>query len=85
MLRKKPPCLEASLRFLLGLPNKRGITGRSVDTDSGSSSEAEGGGVMRHKRDTSTTMRSQAGLAEPRTSQGVFGSNGDITDSMKPA
>jgi hypothetical protein len=79
VLRKKPPCLEACLRFLLGLPNKRGIAGRSVDTDSGSSSEEEAdGGVSRPNRDTSVTMRGQTGLAEPRTSQGVFGPNGDI-------
>jgi SEA/GATOR complex protein SEA3/WDR59 len=75
-LRKKPPCLEACLRFLLGLPNKRGIAGRSVDTDSGSSSEDKGD-ATRSGRDPSVSMRGQAGLAEPRTSQGVFGLNGN--------
>ncbi|KAF8581466.1 hypothetical protein K439DRAFT_1636189 [Ramaria rubella] len=76
-LRRKPPCLEACLRFLLGLPNKRGIAGRSIDTDSGSSSEAEGGST-RPNRDASVAMRGQTGLAEPRTSQGVFGPNGEL-------
>lgn len=78
VLRKKPPCLEACLRLLLGLPNTKGIAGRSVDTDSGSSSGDENGAASRPNRDTSVTMRGQTGLAEPRTSQGVFGPNGDF-------
>lgn len=69
-LCKKPPCLEACLRFLLGLPT-RSITGQL--TDSGSSSE--GDEVVKPSKE-SVTVRGQTGLAEPRTSQGVFAPTG---------
>ncbi|KIJ56276.1 hypothetical protein M422DRAFT_219410 [Sphaerobolus stellatus SS14] len=76
-LRRRTPCLEACLRFLLGLPNRRGITGNMLDTDSGSSSEGEDI-ATRPNKEPSMATRGQTGLAEPRTSQGVFGPNGEM-------
>jgi len=52
------------------------ITGKVVDTDSGSSSEGENI-AAKPTKDGSLTSRGQIGLAEPRTSQGVFGPNGE--------
>lgn len=70
----KRPCLEACLTFLL--------SGREVDRENAgvppamdSESEDEG---ARGRGVTVSLVRSNKNLAEPRTSQGVFGPNGEL-------
>jgi len=53
--------------------------GIPVDMRSGSSSEEDEGPSTRKSRDfTVSLLRNNKNLAEPRTSQGVFGPNGKI-------
>ncbi|KAF8528467.1 hypothetical protein BU17DRAFT_80840 [Hysterangium stoloniferum] len=78
ILARRPPCLEACLRLLAGLPIKRVSTGKPLDTDSGSSSEGEGVTSRKANKEMSATMRVETGLAEPRSSQGIFGPNGEL-------
>lgn len=69
------PCLEACLRFLLFGDDD--TNSRAPSLDSESSSEDELGIVGRRpKEGTTSLLRSDKNLAEPRTSQGVFGPNG---------
>ena len=70
------PCLEACLKFLL-FPD-RGRRGRKHGIDSGSSSdEEELVAEQKNKKDFSAQMiRDHPNLAEPRSSQGVWGPNG---------
>lgn len=74
---RRRPCLEACLRFLLfGDENELGIP---VDMRSESSSEEDECPATRKSRDfTVSLLRNNKNLAEPRTSQGVFGPNGKI-------
>ena len=73
---RRRPCLEACLRFLLfGDENEQ--VGFAVDMRSESSSEEDEGPATRKSRDfTVSLLRNNKNLAEPRTSQGVFGPNG---------
>ncbi|TDL20252.1 WD40 repeat-like protein [Rickenella mellea] len=71
------PCLEPCLRFLLFSDGRQ--PGRSPSIDSGSSSEDERPQDGRKSRDlTVAILRDHKNLAEPRTSQGVFGPNGQL-------
>ena len=76
---RRRPCLEACLRFLLfGDENEQ--VGIPVDMRSESSSEEDEGPTTRKSRDfTVSLLRNNKNLAEPRTSQGVFGPNGRIS------
>ena len=73
---RRRPCLEACLRFLLfGDENEQ--VGIPMDMNSESSSEEDEGPAARKSRDfTVSLLRNNKNLAEPRTSQGVFGPNG---------
>ena len=73
---RRRPCLEACLRFLLfGDENEQ--VGIPVDMRSESSSEEDEGPTTRKSRDfTVSLLRNNKNLAEPRTSQGIFGPNG---------
>ncbi|KAI6038574.1 hypothetical protein EDC04DRAFT_1953831 [Pisolithus marmoratus] len=70
------PCLEACLRFLL-FGDVDDQVSASVSPES---SEDEGPGQLVPKPRTFTTslLRNNNNLAEPRTSQGVFGPNGEL-------
>lgn len=71
------PCLEACLRFLLF--GDEDTSSRAPSLDSESSSEDELGITARRpKEGTTSLLRSDKNLAEPRTSQGVFGPNGEL-------
>ncbi|KAG0709286.1 hypothetical protein DFH29DRAFT_887529 [Suillus ampliporus] len=79
---RRRPCLEACLRFLLfgdedervGIP--RGIDSESSNEEEDDPRKGEGG---RKSRDfTVSLLRNNKNLAEPRTSQGVFGPNGEL-------
>lgn len=73
---RRRPCLEACLRFLLfGDENEQ--VGIPMDLRSESSSEEDEGPATRKSRDfTVSLLRNNKNLAEPRTSQGIFGPNG---------
>ncbi|KAH9843960.1 uncharacterized protein C8Q71DRAFT_21868 [Rhodofomes roseus] len=75
---KERPCLEKCLRFLLfGDDEKR--DGRRNGIDSESSSDEDMPPSTRRNRGTSfSLLRTDKNLAEPRTSQGVFGPNGQL-------
>ncbi|CAK5284473.1 unnamed protein product [Mycena citricolor] len=69
---RQRPCLEACLRFL-----SEGERSGAYTLDSGSESESELDDGAR-KKQTMTLMRSHKNMAEPRTSQGTFGPNGEL-------
>ena len=69
------PCLEACLRFLLF--GDGDTSSRASSPDLGSSSEDDIPMMARRpKEGTDSLLRSDKNLAEPRTSQGVFGPSG---------
>ncbi|KAJ7608787.1 hypothetical protein FB45DRAFT_379946 [Roridomyces roridus] len=69
-LRERRPCLEACLRFL-----SEGVkSGAPHHSDSSSDEEGERG----RKSQTVSLLRNHKNLAEPRTSQGTFGPNGEL-------
>ncbi|KAL5504871.1 hypothetical protein ACEPAH_7534 [Sanghuangporus vaninii] len=71
------PCLEACLRFLLF--GDGGRRGKKISLDSGTSSdEAEQPEVEKGKDFSASLIRDNPNLAEPRSSQGVFGPNGQL-------
>ncbi|KAJ8495802.1 hypothetical protein ONZ45_g12696 [Pleurotus djamor] len=73
---KRRPCLEACLRFLL-FKNEDQNTEPLPLADSESSSDEEH--ATRKSRDlTVSLLRNNKNLAEPRTSQGTFGPNGEL-------
>lgn len=76
---RRRPCLEACLRFLLFGDEDDQVT-TPVDMGSGSSSEDEGPGQLTHKSRNFTVslLRNNNNVPEPRTSQGVFGPNGEL-------
>lgn len=70
------PCLEACLRFLLlpdGVRRTPGISISSGSDDDGDVPEENSKG----KDFSSSLIRDHPNLAEPRSSQGVFGPNGN--------
>ncbi|KAJ7613889.1 hypothetical protein DFH06DRAFT_1014506 [Mycena polygramma] len=70
---RQRPCLEACLRFL----SEGEKSGAPHPMDSESSDEGEQ--VSRKSRDfTVSLLRNHKNLAEPRTSQGTFGPNGEL-------
>ncbi|TBU54508.1 hypothetical protein BD310DRAFT_935749 [Dichomitus squalens] len=73
---KQRPCLEKCLRFLLFNDQQEG-SGHHATIDSESSSEDEAP-TARRGEPTSAVLRGDKNLAEPRTSQGVFGVNGQL-------
>lgn len=69
------PCLESCLRFLLFGDEARDDPSLSLDSES--SSEDELAAIPRRNKDGQfSVVRGEKNLAEPRTSQGVFGPNG---------
>ncbi|KAH7890370.1 hypothetical protein F5I97DRAFT_1798915 [Phlebopus sp. FC_14] len=74
---RRRPCLEACLRFLLfGDENEQ--LGVPVDLRSDSSSEDDEHSPRKPRDFTVSLLRNHKNLAEPRTSQGVFGPNGEL-------
>lgn len=79
---RRRPCLEACLRFLLFADEDERD---GIRIDSGSSNEEEdddaqkGDGGRKSRDFTVSLLRNNKNLAEPRTSQGVFGPNGWYT------
>ena len=71
---KYRPCLEKCLRFLL-FGDQSGGGGRGVILDSGSSSEDETA-TAKKGDPVPSVLKGDKNLAEPRTSQGVFSTNG---------
>ncbi|KAI0045953.1 hypothetical protein FA95DRAFT_1543206, partial [Auriscalpium vulgare] len=72
------PCLEACLRFLL-FGNENEHARQTVHIDFDSSSDEEGGSMVRKGRDPAVAvLHNDKNLAEPVTSQGVFGPNGQL-------
>ncbi|KAI9438551.1 WD40-repeat-containing domain protein [Lactarius indigo] len=79
MLREtRRPCLEACLRFLLyGNEDERQRRTAHIDYDS--SSDEETSSLLRSKRAAIIApLHSDKNIAEPVTSQGVFGPNGQL-------
>lgn len=76
---RRRPCLEPCLKFLLFGTEDEKVGPGSMPLDSESSSEEEDGRPVarRSRGDTSTLLRTQKNLVEPRTSQGAFGPNGE--------
>ncbi|KAL0575974.1 hypothetical protein V5O48_006008 [Marasmius crinis-equi] len=75
---RRRPCLEACLRFLL-FRNEDEQAEVPLQLDSESSSDDDGTGIPKlTRRATSTLLRNSKNLAEPRTSQGTFGPNGEL-------
>jgi hypothetical protein len=77
MLREtRRPCLEACLRFLLyGNEDEKQRRTAHIAYDSSSDEETS---LLRSKREPiATPLHSDKNLAEPVTSQGVFGPNGE--------
>ena len=75
---KQRPCLEKCLRFLL-FNDQQEDSGHHATIDSESSSEDEVP-AARKGEPGSAVLRGDKNLAEPRTSQGVFGVNGELAD-----
>ncbi|RPD65181.1 hypothetical protein L226DRAFT_480270 [Lentinus tigrinus ALCF2SS1-7] len=71
---KERPCLEKCLRFLL-YGDQQEDNGRRAALDSESSSEDE---APARRDPASSVLRGDKNLAEPRTSQGVFSTNGQL-------
>lgn len=75
---KERPCLERCLRFLLFGDGEEYPGRRAGGIDSESSSDEEAPRTTRRNRAASfSVLRNDKNLAEPRTSQGVFGPNGE--------
>ncbi len=72
------PCLEACLKFLLYGDSDDDDDRPSSMDDSESSDDDVGVAARRSKDGAMTMLRSDKNLAEPRTSQGVFGPNGEM-------
>ncbi|KAG1808625.1 uncharacterized protein BJ212DRAFT_1382131 [Suillus subaureus] len=81
---RRRPCLEACLRFLLfgdedervGIP--RGIDSESSNEEDEEDNARKGEGGRKSRDFTVSLLRNNKNLAEPRTSQGVFGPNGEL-------
>ncbi|KAG7093686.1 hypothetical protein E1B28_007344 [Marasmius oreades] len=74
---RRRPCLEACLRLLL-FKNEDEQAEIPLQLDSESSSDEQASGAPLDRRVTSTLLRNSKNLAEPRTSQGSFGPNGEL-------
>ncbi|KAF9266957.1 hypothetical protein L218DRAFT_857464 [Marasmius fiardii PR-910] len=74
---RRRPCLEACLRFLL-FKNEDEQAEIPLQLDLESSSDEEATRAPMDRRVTSTLLRNSKNLAEPRTSQGSFGPNGEL-------
>ncbi|KAG2364093.1 hypothetical protein BDR07DRAFT_1355525 [Suillus spraguei] len=80
---RRRPCLEACLRFLLfGDEDERVGIPRGIDSESSNEEEDDsprkGEGGRKSRDFTVSLLRNNKNLAEPRTSQGVFGPNGEL-------
>ncbi|KDQ52927.1 hypothetical protein JAAARDRAFT_61692 [Jaapia argillacea MUCL 33604] len=75
-IRERRPCLEACLRFLLLGKDEHVSDPPAIN--SGSSSEDESGHNKKQREPIVAIVRNNKNLAEPRTSQGVFGPNGEL-------
>jgi hypothetical protein len=78
---RRRPCLEACLRFLLfGDEDERVGIPRGIDSESSNEEEEDsarkGEGGRKSRDFTVSLLRNNKNLAEPRTSQGIFGPNG---------
>ena len=75
------PCLEACLRFLLFADGGRG---QKPTLDSGTDSEDDVPDQLDKGKDLSTSViPNHPNLAEPRSTQGVFGPNGKSNPSRQ--
>ncbi|KAJ3559944.1 hypothetical protein NM688_g25 [Phlebia brevispora] len=72
------PCLEACLRFLLFRDEDENIRTPNMDSESSSEDEETQAVARRGKEGTFSLLRGDKTLTEPRTSQGVFGPNGEL-------
>lgn len=81
---RRRPCLEACLRFLLFGDEEEEQPGPVLHMDSESSSEDESTSAGRERKKKKkevpaiSMLRNHKNLAEPRTSQGTFGPNGEL-------
>lgn len=71
---RQRPCLEACLRFLLFGSDDESSLARAIDSES--SSDEAFPSSRRPRNSTVSLLPGDKNLAEPRTSQGVFGANG---------
>ena len=71
---RQRPCLEACLRFLLFGSDDESSLPRAIDSES--SSDEAFPSSRRPRDSTVSLLPGDKNLAEPRTSQGVFGANG---------
>lgn len=77
------PCLEACLRFLLYGERDEDEDERPSSMDDSESSDDDIAIKSRRSKDGALSMlQSDKNLAEPRTSQGVFGPNGKYIKHM---
>ncbi|KAF7373833.1 WD-REPEATS-REGION domain-containing protein [Mycena sanguinolenta] len=73
---RQRPCLEACLRFLS--EGERSGAPHTMDSSSESSDDTNDKGSHKSRDFTVSILRSHKNLAEPRTSQGTFGPNGEL-------
>ena len=78
---RQRPCLERCLRFLL-FGDQQEDNGHRAAIDSEQSSDDEMP-ATRRSDSAAPDLRSHKNLAEPRTSQGVFGVNGAFADAPR--
>ena len=71
---RRRPCLEMCLKFLLYGDEEDSLHRVAIGSESSSEDDAP---IARRGDPTSTVLRGDKNLAEPRTSQGVFGVNGE--------
>ncbi|KAI6121184.1 hypothetical protein F5141DRAFT_1257710 [Pisolithus sp. B1] len=72
------PCLEACLRFLLFGDEDDQVSAYAVSSESSSEDEDPGQLAPKSRNFTAALLRNNKSLAKPRTSQGVFGPNGEL-------
>ncbi|KAJ3484289.1 hypothetical protein NLI96_g5740 [Meripilus lineatus] len=79
---RQRPCLEACLRFLLFGSDDESSLARAIDSES--SSDEAFPSSRRPRNSTVSLLPGDKNLAEPRTSQGVFGANGQLVCFFRP-
>lgn len=76
---RKRPCLEPCLRFLLFAEEDHEGRGPAMDSESSDDERDEKDPNRKMKKEfTMSILRNHKNLAEPRTSQGTFGPNGEL-------
>ena len=79
---RQRPCLEPCLRFLLSTNSTRKIRAVDLDDTASSSGDDEQPRNSQAKDFSVSLIRDHPNLAEPRSSQGVFGANGRLHFSL---